>query len=730
MAKQRFSDFSGGITDFRFNTQSNYSEIMDNWQVLRDKSMECRWGFGFWDLNAIRIPTNVRINRIEDVKDTLCFFSNGRVYYNDSGFQEILGATGNKAFNNATADTQVDAIRYGDQFICVDDDYSFPQKLYRDENGILKIVNAGLPIVISDPVVTPTLAVGNSYLYAFVYEYFYRVGTTLFLDLGEPRYVTSDNSSDLSASTNEITDYLELTNGITRNYDVTNIRKRIYRTENNGTTFYLVDTIDNNVTTYTDSTSDTDLISGELLYTQGGVKPNDLPPQCKYIAASNNIVYYANIIESAETKPYRLRFSKEGDPDSVPDTFFEDFDADITGISSVDNKAVVFTDRETIALEGILDDVGRGTVTRRSIGDIGCVSNGSIVTTQEFIYWFSTAGVYRTNGVTYEKLTSHLDESYQFITENDDKKRKIYGSYDNINQRVYWCVNFGAPDNNRYFVYDEINGGFTTWSSGEDFEPTSLIWKNQEMVRADADGYVFLHNETFFSDLIKSDTLAPSDWWNKAIPYSWKHIAWVMGDAERLKWLVKVNFVGRPETNVYLEPRTFKEGSLDYLALAPIKFNPLIKWGEPLTIWGQAANRWNSIDYLNEAKRFHRKGKRATHLQLALESAYVTIQQSVGNTDSYVIVDSVAKTISLFDPIIYKFDTIYEGYDMVINGNSYQIQSGSETTIIVADDENTLVDGTYPYEIKGYPKQQRPQISDITVYFEFFGDMDKLQEGV
>ena len=729
MAKQRFSDFSGGITDFRFNTASNFSETMDNWLVLRDKSMECRWGFAFWDINATRLPTNTRVNAIHDVRDTLCFFSNGNVYYNDAGFQLIATPTGNPAFNNADSTTMTDVVQYGDQFICVDDEYSFPQKLYKDENGNLKIVNAGVPTVISDPIITPSSSGSNSYIYAFVYEYSYRVGTTLFLDLGAPRYVSVSNSQDPGSAQNDISAYLELDNGINRNYDTVNLKKRIYRTENNGTTFYLVGTIDNNVTTFADTVSDANLIAGEVIYTQGGVKDNDMPPQCKYITSNNNVVYYANIIESAETKPFRLRFSKVGDPDSVPDTFFEDFESEITGISAIDDRVVVFTENKSIALEGYLDDLGRGTIQRRAIADVGCISNGSLVTTQDFIYFFAGSGVYRTNGITYEKLTNHLDESFQGITDSDFKNKRIYGSYDKVNQRVYWCVNFGSADNDRFLVYDEINKGFTTMSSGVDMSPTSLIWKDQEMIRGDADGYVFVSNRSQFSDPVKSDTLAPADWWTKAIPYSWKHIAWTMGDAERLKWLNKVNIVGRPETNVYLEMRTYKEGSIDYFALSPIKFNPLIVWGDPLIIWGDPANRWNSIDYLNTAKRFHRRSKRATHLQLALVSAYVTIQQSVTDTNSYVTVDSVAKTVSIVDPVTYKFDTVYEGYDIVINGVSYQIQSGSETTLVVKDDGAQLVNGTYPYEIKGYPKEQRPQISDLTVYFEVFGDQDKLDEG-
>jgi hypothetical protein len=51
-----------------------------------------------------------------------------------------------------------------------------------------------------------------------------------------------------------------------------------------------------------------------------------------------------------------------------------------------------------------------------------------------------------------------------------------------------------------------------------------------------------------------------------------------------------------------------------------------------------------------------------------------------------------------------------------------------ETALIVTDPSATLVDGTYSYEIKGYPKSQRPHISDIAIYFEVFGDMDKLDQ--
>lgn len=728
MAKQRFSDFSGGITDFRFNTASNFSERMSNWISLRDKSMEVRAGFTFWDISAPRIPTNERVSNIRDIDDTLCFFSDGRVYYNDGGFTEIVGPTGNKALNLSDPNTMVDIAQYGDLYIAVDDSFSFPVKIYKDENGILRVINAGLPRVVSEPVVTPSSNDGESYVYAFVYEYEYFIGTTKFIDQGEPIYISVPDGADSFTGSHDISGYLELTNGVNRNYDTINLKKKIYRTVTNGTTYYLVDTIDNNVTTYTDTTNDDDLTSGAILYTQGGIKANQLPPPAKYITSNNNIVYYANIIESAEAKPYRLRFSKAGDPDSVPATFFEDFESEITGIASIDDRTVVFTDKKSIALSGFLDDLGRGTITRKSIADVGCVSNGSLVTTQDYIYWFAESGIYRTNGVQHEKLTNHLDETYQEWTSSEFKQRRIYGRYDSVNQRVFWCINEGSVDNDTILVYDEINGGFTRQNSGPDMEPTSIIFKEQEMIRADQDGYVFVHNQNQFSDLVKSDTLAPADWWSKAIPYDWKHIAWDMGDSERLKWLSKINLVGRPETAVYLEPRTYREGSRDYYAMASIRFNPLMNWGDVINEWGQAGNRWNSVDYLNTSKRTHRRAKRATHVQMSLASSYVTIQKSVSDTDSRVQVTSLSNSISLVLPTTYKFGLVYEGYDIIIDGKSYQIQSGSESTVIVTDPLGTLIDGVYDYEIKGYPKAQRPHISDISLYYEVFGDMGKLDD--
>lgn len=726
--KHDFSDFSGGLSDFKFNTASNFAERIDNWLVLRDKSIEVRYGFDFWNLNAPRIPVNQRISEIANVGGEFVFFSNGSIYYNNNGMVSLLGPTGNKALSSAGPDTMVTVDRWGDHYIVVDDSYSFPIKLFKDENGLLKFVNAGLPKLFQEFTVSPSSNDEARYIYAIVNEYEYRIGTTVYLDLSEPVYVTVEEAADPSTSSNVLNDISDTDNGTLRNYDIQRIRKRIYRTQNAGSTLYFVASIPQGQTMYVDTTSDDDLTAGDVLYTQGGVKGNEQPPQSKYLTISSNVGWYGNVIESAEVKPFRLRFSKVGDIDSCPSTFYEDFESSITGLASIEDKVIVFTEKNTIRVEGVLDDLGRGSISRGTIIDAPCISNGSIVQTQDYVYFFSDSGIYRTNGIQAEKLTNHLDLTYQKWTSSTEKRRRIKGSYDQVNQRVYWCVSESDSDNDKILVFDEIHRGFSTQSSGSDFSPTAIIFKNQEMIRGDKDGYIFLHEEGIYSDLVKDPYLPVGSWRKKVIPYDWKHIAWDFGDSQRVKWINKIGVTGRPKTNVYLEPRSYSEGSDDYYRLSHIGFNPLIVWGDSSILWGSIANRWNSVDYLNAAKRMNRRAKRATHLQLSFASATVTILSSGENPNSYVVVDSSSKSISLANPTVYKFPLNTEGYQVIIDGISYTIQSGSESVLIVDNLDSTLINGTYPYEIKGEPKAQRPHISNVSINFEYFGDMDKLTE--
>lgn len=730
MSKHTFNDFSGGITDFVFNAGSNFAAECDNFFVMRDKSLLCRPGFDLLDLDNPQVHTGLfRVNKIINVAETLLYFTKGAISYQAPVFTALAGPTGNKAMSAGVTDSMTSVAQWGEQHICVDDDFSFPMKVFKDSNDDLRAINAGLPKVATAATATSSANEGKEYIYALVYSHTYSIGTSQFLTMGEPiQFVVTDGADFDNSGEIELTDIPELTNGLSRNFDVANVKVKIYRSEDKGTTLYYVGEVDNGVSSYTDTLSDTALTANETLYTTGGVRANELPPPAKTVVVANNVTWYLNILDQAERKPYRLKFSKEGIPDAVPGDFFEDFDSEIMGGAAINDKVIVLTKSKIIRVEGSLDDVGRGAIIKSTIADVGCVSGASVVVTEDWVYFFGNSGIYRTNGYEIKKLTSHLDVRYKLWTNSASRCRKINGEYDSLNQRVNWCINEGSADNDTVLTFDEVYEGFITLSSGPDFGPSALFFKDQGMVRGDSDGYVFVHREDIFSDKVKDYLTPAAQWESKAIPYFWKHIAWNFGDDERVKWVTMVNIVGRPATNVYMEPRTYREGAVDFFTLGVIRFNPLIKWGDPSVLWGEAGNRWNSVDYLNQTKRMNRKAMRTTHMQLGFASSYTKILGSVESEDSQVTVNSLTKQITQVNPDIYAFGETNVGYDIVIDGRSYGILTSTNDTLEVEDLLDTLVDGQYPYEIKGEPKQQRPHLSSTTVHYEVFGDMDKLTE--
>lgn len=730
MSKHTFNDFSGGITDFVFNAGSNFSAECDNYYVMRDKSLLCRPGFDLLDPSYPQVHTGLfRVNKIINVSDSLLYFTKGAISYQAPEFTALTGPTGNKAMSAGVTDSMTSAAQWGEQHICVDDDFSFPMKVFKDSNDDLKAINAGLPAVPTIATATSSTNAGKEYIYALVYAHAYSIGTSQFLTLGEPIYFPVTGGADFDNSGEiELTDIPELTNGTSRNFDLTNVKVRIYRTEDKGTTLYYVGEVSNGTSSYTDTLSDTALTANETIYTTGGVRANELPPPAKIVVVANNIAWYLNILEQAERKPYRMKFSKISIPDAVPADFFEDFDSEIIGGASINDKVIVLTKNKILRVEGGLDDVGRGGIVKATIADVGCVAGSSVVVTEDWIYFFGNSGIYRTNGYEVSKITKHLDVRYKLWTSSATKCRKISGQYDSFNQRVNWCINEGSADNDTILVFDEVYEGFVTLSSGSDFGPSALFFKDQDMVRGDSDGFVFSHREDDFSDKVKDYATPAAQWESKAIPYFWKHIAWNFGDDQKVKWVTMINIVGRPKTNVYLEPRTYREGAVEFFSLGAIRFNPLIKWGDPSVLWGESGNRWNSVDYLNQTKRMNRKAMRTTHMQLALASSYTKILGSVESEDSQVTVDSLTKQITQVNPSIYAFGETNVGYDIIIDEKSYKITSSTNDTLEVDDPLDSLVDGQYSYEIKGEPKQQRPHVSSMTVHYEVFGDMNKLTE--
>ena len=176
-----------------------------------------------------------------------------------------------------------------------------------------------------------------------------------------------------------------------------------YRTLANGDTFYrstppqgAPTTSGTGVFTFTDGISDTLLAQREILYTDGGVLPNDCPPSCRFIRATEDRVWLAGLWQ-----PEQLQSSKvlvPGEPPQFSDSpaFKVVLPEPCTGIAVQDGNLIAFTKSAIYVVQGFgPNDQGQGewgtprAITRSS----GCMSHLSILETSIGVFFQSAEGI-------------------------------------------------------------------------------------------------------------------------------------------------------------------------------------------------------------------------------------------------------------------------------------------------------------------------------------------------
>lgn len=199
----------------------------------------------------------------------------------------------------------------------------------------------------------------------------------------------------------------------------------IYRTENNGDTFYKVTSAISpfynssslDVVTFVDTHSDAELISRELLYTTGGELDNSPPVSARLITTYKNRVWLAGIED-----PLMLRYSKVVAPDvpvSFSDFLFVRMDSaggDISAIVGLQDSLIVFKEHgihriypfsaDSTPFGGGPDNTGVGGSWAQEpiASDVGCTNANSIVVADQGIFFESAKGIYllgRDRSLTY-----------------------------------------------------------------------------------------------------------------------------------------------------------------------------------------------------------------------------------------------------------------------------------------------------------------------------------------
>lgn len=158
---------------------------------------------------------------------------------------------------------------------------------------------------------------------------------------------------------------------------------RIYRVGGDLTSFSLVSTISNGVTTYVDSVVDTDIPGDDMVATDF----RQALSGTQYLVEAYGVLFGA-----VGDKVY---YTPPGVPTAWPATYFIDFPTTITGLQPISAGVLVFTRYKTYIIAGL----SHATFTKRVFSsDQGCLSAYSIQEVRNTIIWVSSDGICTVDG--------------------------------------------------------------------------------------------------------------------------------------------------------------------------------------------------------------------------------------------------------------------------------------------------------------------------------------------
>lgn|GEM_PF-1920683 len=579
--------------------------------------------------------------------------------------------------------------------------------------------------------IAPEMDDSTALIYAICYKRQYKIGSVTYIDRSAPTEVSTLVGPNFSDATHglDISNIPELANdslGTLEAWDTDTLTIEIYRSDDGGNELRKLVELPNGTTTYEDDSGFSSL--GEVIYTNSGAYGNDSPPPCKYIVIVDNVAWYLNVKEGSEEKSFRARQSKTNGLDSSPGSFVVDIDGDITGGGSVGVYPIVFSENKTYRFEGIVDDLGRGFTRVRVVDDtVGCISHDSIVPVKDGLYFAALDGFYFTDGFNTTKITNHLNSSYKSAISTSEMKKRIYGTYDPINDRVFWALSSSssADDNDIIWVHDPHwgipngEGTFTSYVYGVNGSPTALDVIDGNLLRSDRLGYTFIHGDTLTSDPVVNASVDADIWETKAVIYEYISCAFAFDSEYRRKWVVKLLTLIKSVGNVSILPRSINDDSGAKRDLKQIVSRNIFEWGDPFFTWGDPEFVWNAPSTATGMRRFPKRSLRCTFKQVVYTNAFAI----VANSDSLgsVTVNAGAQTITLDSgefPSNLVNGEIYIGTSLI----GISISVATDTVLTVIDSSNQLVDGSEAiWLIKQFRQDEIFHLEGYVIIYEVFG---------
>lgn len=723
-------DFSGGMTDNYLAGKPNCARVFDNLLINKNKKPISVPGSVLRSTTHPQVPSGVkRIGYFWDHRSQQIEQTERHLYYIASGaYNELVGPTGNQALSIQTTTDHASKAYWNNHSLMVSDSFAKPIKIYKDGSNVLQVRTAGMP-EIAAPSVISSGGAGNNYIYSFLYYYTYNVEGVVFEDFGATTQVQLSNVGAPDANVVHITAIPVLANGILDNYDTSNIKVKIYRTENDLTVLKFIGEVTNGTTIYNDSASDASITNNVTIYTNGDVLDNDTPPPSKYVHVANDIAMYGHVKENGVVIPNRIRQSIKGDIDSCPVDFVDDFPDEVMGISSIQSTFMIFGAGSVFRVDGFFDEQGRNGMVHLKISDtFGCVSNDSIVQVDDGIVFASQEGWCFTDGYSVKKIANHLNDTFKNFVLTAAQARNIWGAYDKVERRVWWAVQREASstDNDSCVILDlqwgiSEESSFTTRSNESSFAPTALIFTNGTMYRADKRGFVFTHDGAAVTDPKVDINVTPANWGRKTIIFDHTSCAFNFGTTFVRKFVPKILLTLANVTNISVQIFSINDDGRQNTPLVEIRYMLDVTWGDPDIIWGDPDVIWNKLGLIDDIRRFPAKNLRCNYKQIRITNSLTNITDS--DVQGLATVDNLFKTVTLIGlNSAYPVDAV--DYFISFENDDYFrqfqiITRNSDMLVTVQDALNQLpTNGNYKWEIKGYMKGQAIQIISYVVHYK------------
>lgn len=310
----------------------------------------------------------------------------------------------------------------------------------------------------------------------------------------------------------------------------TNVVIELYRTEDTGIIFYkttsttapeyndkTVDTI-----AIVDTKSDAQLISGEILYTTGGVLDNISAPSAYLIASLNDRLFLAGLEDENKLQYSKIR--NEGKPVEFNDTLTINVNSTggpITALAAMDDKLIIFKDSAIFYLSGNgpnnLGEQDNFIDPELVSADVGCISPKSIVLTPQGLMFKSKKGIYM--------LSRSLQTMY------------IGAPVEEYNSQTIASANLKPDDNQVIFLSSDgnaivFNYFVQKWTTFSNHQGVSGIINNDIYYYIRSNGDIFKESDTYTDAGSHIKLVLETSWMSLAGTQNYKRVyrALILGE--------------------------------------------------------------------------------------------------------------------------------------------------------------------------------------------------------